>query len=406
MALENKTIFLFGTAKYDGPFESTSFTLAKHLAQKNTVYYIDYPFTWKDYIKKPHIGEYERRAPYFKWSSDGIIQTNIPGLKILISFPLASINFLPEGKLYRMLLRLNEQIILTRIKKLIRKEQLTDYIYINSFNFHYPGIADSLSPALRVYQCVDPLIIDYDKKHGVVSEQILVDNSDLVICTSKELYEQKKLQNKYTYFVPNAADISHSQKVLDEALKVHPGIVDLPRPLIGYFGTIERRMDFALLQELVNANKDKSFVFVGPASPEVIPEWFHHTPNIYLRGRTPYAEMPSIVKGFDVAIIPFKKDAVSRTIFPLKLFEYLGSGKPVVITDFNPDLKEFTGNTVPFCGDAKSFSEAIDQALSNDTAEKKEERMAVAANNTWEKRVEEICEIICLHLQKPDLKVR
>lgn len=402
MSLENKTILLLGTAKFDGPFESTSFTLAKYLARKNKVYYIDYPFTWKDYIKRPHQGEFERRKPYFRLSSNGIIDTEIPGLKVLIPLPLASINFLPEGKLYRSLLKWNERILLHRIKKLIREQSLKDYIYINSFNFHYPDLADSLSPALQVYQCVDPLIIGYDKKHGVVSEERLVKRSDLVICTAKQLYEEKKLQNKYTYFVPNAADISHSTKVLDETLTVHESISGLPKPVVGYFGTIERRMDFELLKQVITSNTNKSFVFVGPPSPEVVPEWFYHQPNLYLVGRMPYSEMPAIVKGFDVAIIPFKKDAVSRTIFPLKLFEYLGSGKPVVITDFNPDLKEFTAGTVPFCEDAASFSAALDLALNNDTPEKKTARITVAGNNTWEKRINEISDIISLHLQRPE----
>jgi glycosyltransferase involved in cell wall biosynthesis len=404
MSLENKTIFLFGTAKYDGPFESTSFTLAKYLAQKNTVFYIDYPFTWKDYLQRPNQGEFNRRAPYFKRSSDGVIQTDIPGLKVLISYPLASINFLPEGKLYRLFLKWNEKLILFRLKKLIKKQKITEYIYINSFNFHYPGIAESLSPALRVYQCVDPLIIDYDKKHGVVSEKILVTKSDLIICTSKELYEQKKLLNPNTFFIPNAADISHSSKVLEESLPVHESIAAVPKPVIGYFGTIERRMDFDLLREVIHANADKSFVFVGPVSADVVPAWFSNIPNLYLKGRMPYQEMPAVIKGFDVAIIPFKRDEVSRTIFPLKLFEYLGSGKPVVITDFNPDLKEFTGDTVPFCENAISFSEALNQALLQDTPAKQLARMEVAGNNTWEKRLNEISALISLHLDNPDLR--
>jgi glycosyltransferase involved in cell wall biosynthesis len=394
MSLENKTIFLFGTAKYDGPFESTSFTLAKHLAKKNTVFYIDYPFTWKDYLQRPDKGEFERRAPYFHPGSDGIIQTDIPGLKVLIPPPLASINFLPEGKLYRLLLRWNEKLILRRLKKLIRKEQIAEYIYINSFNFHYPGIAEGLSPALQVYQCVDPLIIDYDKKHGVVSERILATKSDLIICTSKELYEQKKLLNPNTFFIPNAADISHSSKVLDPHLPVHESIAGIPRPIIGYFGTIERRMDFPLLTEIIGLNSDKSFVFAGPVSKDVVPEAFLQLPNAYFPGRMPYEQMPSILKGFDVALIPFKIDEVSRTVFPLKLFEYLGAGKPVVATNFNPDLKEFTGDTVLYCGDAASFSAAIDACLYHDDEEKKRKRIEVAEQNTWEKRGDEIAGLI------------
>jgi len=98
--------------------------------------------------------------------------------------------------------------------------------------------------------------------------------------------------------------------------------------------------------------------------------------------------MPAVLKGFDVAIIPFKKDEVSSHIFPLKLFEYLGSGRPVVSTDFNPDLKDFTSDTVFYCKNAKEFSEALEAAL-KDTPLLQQKRLAIAADNTWEHRIME-----------------
>jgi glycosyltransferase involved in cell wall biosynthesis len=109
--------------------------------------------------------------------------------------------------------------------------------------------------------------------------------------------------------------------------------------------------------------------------------------------------MPSVLKGFDVAIIPFKKDAVSNDIFPLKLFEYLGSGRPVVSTDFNDDLKNFTMDTVPYCKNAKEFSRAIETAL-QDNELLQQKRLAVAAENTWEHRITEIKELLKVNFVK------
>ena len=394
MALENRDIFILGATKFDGPYESTSYTVARYLARYNRVYYIDYPFTWKDYIRQKGTSEYIIRKPYLKPGSNGVLDTDIPGLKIIFIPLLYSINFLPEGWLYRLFLRLNERIITKRLKQVIRLLNIKDYIYINSFNFHYPDIAKNLSPVLTVYHCVDPLIIEYDKRHGVVSEHKLITQSDIVICTSKQLADEKRALNPHTYFVPNAADISHSGKALDEGLEIHESIRNLPKPVIGYFGTIERRMDFELLKQVIESNPDKSFAFVGPLSPEFVPEWFSNTPNVYLPGRQDYKDMPAIIKGFDVAIIPFKKDDVSKTIFPLKLFEYLGAGKPVVITNFNPDLKEFTQGAVTFCNNAEEFNQAINDSLKNNTFSMRQQRIQVAQQNTWHKRVEEIGNII------------
>jgi teichuronic acid biosynthesis glycosyltransferase TuaH len=394
MALKNKHIFILGTAKFDGPYESTSYTVAKFLARDNHVYYIENPYTWRDYFREKGQESFNRRREHFKSSSSGLIDTAIDNLKIVITPPLLSINFLPENFLYRQVLKINEATIAKRIKKIVAEKGIRDLIYINSFNFHYPNISDLIKPALSVYQCVDPLIIPFDMKHGITSEPIIVRKSDLVVCTSRQLYREKKQVNPETYFVANAADISHSSKALNKDLTIHPEVAVIPSPRIGYFGNIERRMDFPLLQQVAKDNPDKNFVFVGPVSPEFIPEWFYNVPNIRLIGRQPYDQMPSIIKGFDIAMIPFKKDDVSSTIFPLKLFEYLGAGKPVIATDFNPDLAEFTKDTVHYCADAESFNKAIETELGSESDEKIKMRLAVAEENTWDNRLKGLSDLL------------
>ncbi len=396
--LKNKYIIILGAVRFDGADPSTSVSIARQLAKNNFVYYIDYPVTWKDYFKGRNTPHIRTRRPYFSLSSEGVISSDIPNLKIIICPPLVSINFLPEGIVYRAFLKINEMIIRRRIRKVIRKNKIKEFIYINSFNFHYPNVSDTLNPALTIYHSVDPMIIPYDMKHGIVSETDLVRRSDLVICTSRQLYEEKKLINKSTFFIPNATDINHISKALNQNTPVNEHVADLKKPIIGYTGSIERRLDYTLLKEVINNNKDKSFVFAGPTSQEYIPEWFIDTPNIFLTGHIPYNDIPGLIKGFDVAIIPFKKDAVSQTIFPLKLFEYLGAGKPVIATNFNPDLEEFTQGMVSFCENAKSFSLAIKNALENDNSDLKKSRIAVASQNTWEKRGNDIAELITISL--------
>ena len=392
--LKDQSIFVLGTSKFDGPDQSASYNIARQLSKENFVYYIDYPLTWKDYYMYRGSEQIKKRRQYFSPFSDGIVSTDLENLKVIIVPPLLSINFLPEGILYRKLLALNEWLIRSRVKKVIRKQNITGFIYINSFNFHYPRIADTLNPSLTIYHCVDPMIIPYDMKHGIISEDELVRKSDLVICTSRKLYEEKKLQNPNTAFIPNATDISHIGKALLDELPVNDHLSGIRRPIIGYAGAIERRLDYELLKEVFALNKDKSFVFAGPISHEFVPGWLSHTENVFLTGRLPYEDMPGLIKGFDVAIIPFKKDEVSRTIFPLKLFEYLGAGKPVIATNFNPDLEEFTHGLVSFCENALSFSNAIEIALDDGDVLIKQKRLEVANENSWDKRGEEIGALI------------
>jgi len=306
---------------------------------------------------------------------------------------------LPEGKFYRMALKLNEWIVGSRIKKVIKNLNITNYIYINSYNFTLPTLHKLLNPTLSVYHCVDPIIEPYQTKHGLISEDILVKQVDMVICTSKELRNKKALLNPNAYFIPNAANISHSLKTLDPDLKESAILAGIKKPIIGYFGAIERRIDYDMMQLLFKTNHDKSFVLIGPIDRYYIKEEEYNAPNLYLPGPVPYEEMPAVLKGFDVAIIPFKKDEVSSDIFPLKLFEYLGSGRPVVSTDFNPDLKDFTFETVPYCATAAEFSDAIKIAL-NDTVPLQKRRLEVAADNTWEHRISEIKDLLKINYDK------
>ena len=169
MELRNRNIIIFSQMQFDGRLESTNYTMARHLAKHNNVYYVDRPFTWKDCIKFKDTPEFKIRKPHFFSSANSIIQTEIPNLKIVISPPVPSINMLPEGKLYRIAARINELIVGRRLKKVIKNLNITDYIYINSYNYTYPTFHNLIKPVLTVYHCVDPLIEIYQNKHVLIS---------------------------------------------------------------------------------------------------------------------------------------------------------------------------------------------------------------------------------------------
>jgi teichuronic acid biosynthesis glycosyltransferase TuaH len=399
--LSGRTIFILGLMRFDDPIESTNYTIAKALARDNQVFYFDNPYTWKDCLRLRGTPAYARRKPQFPASASGIIDTLVTGLKVVIVPPVPSINWLPEGRIYRAALRIPEQQIARRMEQVKAQFRLRDIIFINSFNMYYPGVGRLLKPALQVYHCVDPLIHAFELKHGRDSQDEIAIESDLVICTSKQLVRDMLLRNTETYLVPNAADVSHAGKALDPALPEHPALHCIRRPRVGYFGAIERRFDFALVAELAARHRDWTFVLAGPVSKEYVPAGFRDIPNIFLTGAVPYDELPSMLKGFDAGIIPFKKDSVSASIFPLKLFEYLAAGLPVVSTGFNPDLVDFTGPAVSYCASASAFSDALADAIHHDTRESRASRIELAARNTWKHRAEEFGAIISAHL-KPE----
>ncbi|HTN45748.1 MAG TPA: glycosyltransferase [Flavipsychrobacter sp.] len=386
-------LIILGMPRYDDDLESTSYMLAKELAAHFKVYYVDNPFTYRDYVQSHNTPQLQKRKEFFKSSSNGVIDTTVANLKVVITPLIPSIHFLPEGWLYRRLLRISEHIIRKRIKKTLTGEGTDRFIYLNSFNFHYPRVMDKADPALTIYHSLDPMIMDFDKKHGLISEPIVVKESDLVVCSAKALAEQFRRVNPNTYFLPNAADVTHARKALEPGLEIHASIRSVPHPVIGYFGNIERRIDYKLVETVAQLLPSYHFVFAGPYNDAYIPASFKSLPNVFLTGKVPYADMPAVIKGFDVAIIPFQSDEVSSSIFPLKLFEYLGAGKPVVATHFNPNLKQFTGERVQYQNEPGAFAQALEAACAERNSNV-QERVQLASENTWVHRARQLMELM------------
>lgn len=400
MKLKGHQILIFGSSRFDAPVEPTGYKVAKLLARENKVYYIDNPFTLWEYFKLRQTAAYKLRKKHPALTSHSLPETDTDDLKVIIPPILLPVNFLPEGVLFRIALKFNEFLIRSKVKRLLNACKVRDYIYINASNFHYPTLAEGLTPKLSVYYSLDPTPLAFNLRHRMVSENFLVKQSELVICSSKQSYQENKKHNPYSYFVADAADLGRSSKALNPELPVHPAIAALKKPVIGYLGHIDGQIDYDLLRKVILANPDKSFALAGAVSREVAPDWLFTAANVHLPGTISYKDMPMVIKGFDVALIPFKKDEVSSSIFPLELFDYLGAGKPVVSTDFNSDLNEFTKGAVTFCTDAEIFSEAIDLALRTDSAELRKNRVRIAAENTWDSRIDAVADIIHFHLEE------
>ena len=119
MPLKNQHIFIFSLIKFDGPLESTSYTMAKLLARDNYVYFIDRPVTLKELLVSGNSAAVRLRRSRFFSTKNNLIDTEIKNLKIIITPPVPSINSIPEGKAYRIALKINEYIVASRLKKII-----------------------------------------------------------------------------------------------------------------------------------------------------------------------------------------------------------------------------------------------------------------------------------------------
>jgi glycosyltransferase involved in cell wall biosynthesis len=252
----------------------------------------------------------------------------------------------------------------------------------------FPEIVRAVPHSLAVYDIYDDHS-EYDyvrasprrKQFTLDIERRLLHEVDLAFAVSQKLVGAKASYAPVRY-LPNGVDIDTARRA--RAAGVPPDLEELPRPVIGYLGSFDARIDWRLVDELVAMRPGWSFVFVGGG--DTAPIRTH--PNLYLLGNRPYASALSYVNGFDVALIPFVLDALTEAVCPAKLFDYLALGKPIVATPF-PAVSEIVGDSgMVYRGrTAHEFSALAERALAEhpSLAQQREE---IAASFTWQRRTE------------------
>lgn len=263
-----------------------------------------------------------------------------------------------------------------------------------------------LSDPMVVYHCIDEFTVGAGgrKKQTIVDmENELLTRADLVFANSATTYERKRRLNPNTYRIPSAADVTHFAQALDPALAAHPAIAHLPRPRMGYLGHVNERLDYGLLEDLARQMPSGSLVFAGSTYPwpEDAPALrpLRELPNVHFLGAFPFSQVPALLKGMDVCLLPYLIDEHGYYRSPLKLYEYLAAGKPVVATD-HPEAKEL-GDVVYRAVSKEEFVPLVAQALGQDNEERRQQRLAVARQNSWECRVDDMERIMCAVLGWP-----
>ncbi len=269
------------------------------------------------------------------------------------------------------------------------------YIYINFFDPYFlRKIPEDIKPLKFVYQCMDDMSqVEYTRKHGIRLEEEIISNADITLCTSMELTRLKSAFSPNVYFHPNAADIQLFKTAFANDL---PRPYDMPvdKKIIGFTGSIEYRTDFALLKKIALHHIDKVICLIGPTYGEEHKQaGLHLLNNVVFIGPKKIEELPMYLQCFDCCIIPYKKNVLTNSIYPLKINEYLAAGKPVVSTDFSEDIISFKDVSY-ISTDHDSFITLIDTAILEDDIHKKHQRLEKAMLNSWDNRVREFWELL------------
>jgi glycosyltransferase involved in cell wall biosynthesis len=150
--------------------------------------------------------------------------------------------------------------------------------------------------------------------------------------------------------------------------------------VIGYLGAIQYWIDLPLLGRIARLHPDWTLVLVGPPSMMANMSVLDGLPNVIITGRVPYEDVPRYVKAFDVCVNPYILDGVAEHCSPLKLYEYLATGKPIVSVDM-PEARKFA-SLIAIASDADAFVKLVEQAVDSPDG-RNGERMAEARNHTW-----------------------
>jgi UDP-galactopyranose mutase len=215
-----------------------------------------------------------------------------------------------------------------------------------------------------VYDCMDELSAFADADPALPElERALMARAGLVFTGGVSLYEAKRALHRSVHVFPSGVDIAHFLPARRE-LTEPADQAAIGHPRAGFFGVLDERLDCALLARAAELRPDMQFVMVGPVV-KIDPAELPQRPNIHYLGPKSYAELPSYIAHWDVAMMPFALNAATRFISPTKTPEYLAAGRPVVSTPIK-DIVRSWGATgyVGIAADAEAFAAEADRLLS------------------------------------------
>lgn len=301
---------------------------------------------------------------------------------------------LPFFNKFRWINRLNQWRQARFVRKIMKKHGFGGESVLWCYSPTACDIVSRLPHRALVYDCVDrhsaykghitPAVVDR-------MERELATAADQVFATASGLQETLAQVNPTAVTIPNGAAYEIFSRVQTEkdALPCPEDMRGLPHPVFGFVGMLQECIDYALIEALAKARPDATVFLIGRPLPGVDLTHLRRYPNIVLHELVPQPALPAYLAQMDVCLNVFRAGALSKDVSPLKFYEYLATGKPVVSTREPVQVEDFA-DVVYIARDEAEFLALCDRAAAENDPDKTARRLAYGKACSWGERVRQI----------------
>lgn len=284
--------------------------------------------------------------------------------------------------------KLNCVNLLWNFRHISRRYRIREPIVLTQ----WPSTADfikAVPAALKVYYCVDdwPHYPGFNSTNFAAMEAKLIGCVDAFVSTSRDLHK-KGTNCPASLYLPHGVDFEHFAREAQPSQPVRK-LTKLPRPIVGFFGCIDKWVDLDLIVTLSRKFPQFSFVVFGKRNVPI--DSLSNCSNVHYFGMLPYPDLPRYAAHFDIGLIPFVRNTLTEAVNPLKLLEYFALGLPVLATRL-PELEAYSG-PIRLAADSQEFCEQLKNMVDSGLAKDQTARQ-IASRNTWKQRAEKLCSFL------------
>jgi len=392
--MRDQTVLCIAPRDWHGLWKDTQ-SIMSRVAIENRVIYFD---PGRD-VQASVLHDLIDNLPNFLQLRTEAVQKNLTVIPTPPSLPLAR-RYLPSSVLrvtVPLVVKANAWILLRHVKRVLKALRIERPI-LWLYSPYQLGLIGKLGEKLSCYYNYDEFA-DFVANRRIKDlihryEAEMCSRVDAVFATSQVQCKVRCAYNEHTYWIPNAVDFELFSRALLPGLAVPDDIAHIPRPIIGYAGRLAAQIDVELLHRVARAYPQCSLVLIGPdalpKSREV--QALRLLSNVYFLGSKPPSDLPNYLQIFDVALIPYRLVGHVLSGYPTKLHEYLAAGRAVVATAM-PELRPYS-HVLRIGETEEDFVRWVAEAIQDHAPSVVKARLAVARDNTWDRRVADIYRIL------------